>query len=235
MTPTKQRTQILLVDDHPVVRHGLKQLLEQEEDLEVCCEAEGLEGALECIGRHQPHMAIVDLSLGTRDGLELLKEIQAKHSWLPVLVVSMHEESLYSERVLRAGALGYLNKQEATETIVPAVRRVLAGGIYLSEKVAERRAARRAAAPGLAPEASPLECLSDRELQVFRLIGQGETTRSIAEGLELSIKTIETYRAHIKSKLGLKHSTELLQHAFLYWHAGEAALKEALEARQAHG
>jgi DNA-binding NarL/FixJ family response regulator len=214
------------------VRHGLRQIIEQEGDLRVCCEAEDLEGAMECIAKGELDMAIVDLSLGARDGLELLKEIQARYSWLPVLVVSMHEESLYSERVLRAGALGYLNKQEATETVVPAIRRVLAGGIFVSEKVAERMAARNNSQGEVKVDKSPLERLSDRELQVFRLIGQGETTRSIAESLELSVKTIETYRAHIKQKLGLSHSTQLLQHAFLCQHAGEQALKDALDARE---
>ncbi len=213
---------ILVVDDHPIVRHGLRQIVEQEPDLEVCGEAEDVTSALELIATVKPDMAIVDLSLGARDGLELLKEIREHHSWLAVLVVSMHDEILYAERVLRAGALGYINKGEATEKVIPGIRQVLDGGIFVSEAVASRMTGGNGPPVG----GSPLELLSDRELQVFRLIGQGLSTRTIAQNLDLSIKTIETYRAHIKQKLKLEHNTHLLQHAFLWLHGGDHALGE---------
>jgi DNA-binding NarL/FixJ family response regulator len=209
--------QILVVDDHPIVRHGLRQIIDQEQDLAVCGEAEDASTALEKLESSSPDMAVVDLSLGESDGLVLIKEIQKRYSWMPILVVSMHDETLYAERVLRAGALGYVNKQEATEKMIPAIRSVLAGGIFVSEEVTERMLARRVKGDPIAG-GSPLQLLSDRELQVFGLIGQGLTTRGIAERLGLSVKTIETYRAHIKSKLRLKHTTELLQHAFLWAH-----------------
>jgi DNA-binding NarL/FixJ family response regulator len=213
--PTPYR--VMVVDDHPIVRHGLRQVIEQEEDLVVSAEAESIEGALAILAESPPDVAVVDLSLGTRDGLELVKEIGVRWSWMPVLVVSMHEETLYAERVLRGGALGYINKQEATEKIIPAIRRVLAGGIYVSDVIAARMVSKQVSGT----LKGPLESLSDRELQVFRLIGQGLTTRQIAEQLELSVKTIETYRAHIKQKLEIQHTTELLQRAFLWVHSGD--------------
>jgi DNA-binding NarL/FixJ family response regulator len=218
MTELKTR-QVIVVDDHPIVRHGLKQVIEQEPDLVVSAEAESVPEALEVMAENPPDVAVVDLSLGADDGLELVKEIQARWSWLPVLVVSMHEEALYAERVLRAGALGYLNKQEATEKILPAIRAVLSGAIFVNDAIAARSASRRDGRHGAT--ASPLDTLSDRELQVFRLIGQGLTTRQIAEQLTLSVKTIETYRAHLKQKLAIDHTTDLLRRAFLWVHSGE--------------
>ncbi|MBT7691959.1 MAG: response regulator transcription factor, partial [Gemmatimonadales bacterium] len=164
--------QILVVDDHPIVRHGLRQIIDQEQDLAVCGEAEDASTALEKLESSSPDMAVVDLSLGESDGLVLIKEIQKRYSWMPILVVSMHDETLYAERVLRAGALGYVNKQEATEKMIPAIRSVLAGGIFVSEEVTERMLARRVKGDPIAG-GSPLQLLSDRELQVFGLIGQG--------------------------------------------------------------
>jgi DNA-binding NarL/FixJ family response regulator len=227
MSEPDRKHRVLIVDDHPIVRHGLKQIIEHEPDLTVCGEAEDVAQGLELVETLKPDIALVDLSLGARDGLELLKAAHQRFAWLPVLVVSMHDETLYAERVLCAGALGYLNKQQATESVIPAIRRVLAGGIFVSDDLAARMEKR----PRREVGGSPLERLSDRELQVFGLIGVGLPTRRIAEELELSIKTIETYRAHIKQKLGLQHSTELQQHAFLWRHSGGEALSEALAAR----
>lgn len=212
---------ILVVDDHPIVRHGIRQIIDQEPDLMVCGEAADVAGALELIKTRSPDVAIVDLSLGNEDGLELVKAVKGSNAYVAVLVVSMHDEMLYAERVLHAGALGYINKGEATESVIPAIHRVLDGAIFVSEKVSARMSKREA---GPVRAGSPLEALSDRELQVFRLIGQGLTTRQIAEQLELSGKTIETHRAHIKKKLKVEHNTQLLQHAFLWNHGGDDAM-----------
>ena len=200
---------IMLVDDHPVMRNGLAQLIDQEPDLKVCGQFEDAARALEAIALSQPDLAIVDLSLKGSSGLDLVKNIKSAHPGVLILVLSMHDESLYAERVLHAGASGYIMKQEATDRVLSAIRKVLAGGIHLSEgmssKFVHRLATRKSPAGG-----SVMERLSDRELEIFGLIGEGRGTRQIAEQLRLSVKTVESHRAHLKEKLNLKTSTELV-------------------------
>jgi DNA-binding NarL/FixJ family response regulator len=208
----KSGFKIILVDDHPVMRNGLAQLLDQEPDLKVCGQFEDAGMAFASIPTLQPHLAIVDLSLRSSSGLDLVKNIKATHPTVLVLVLSMHDETLYAERVLHAGASGYIMKQEATDRVLSAIRQVLNGGIYLSEGMSSKFVHRLAT--GRAPTGgSVTERLSDRELEVFGLIGQGRGTRQIAEHLRLSVKTIESHRAHIKEKLNLKTSTELVHMA----------------------
>jgi len=201
---------VLIVDDHPIVRQGLAQLINQEADLQVCGQAEDAHQAMQAIRTLKPDMVIVDISLKDTSGIELLKDIKVQHTDLPILMLSMHDEGVYAERSLRAGARGYIMKQEATERVITAIRRVLAGEVYVSDTVATRMVSKLAAGTG---HASPLDSLSDRELEVFRLIGEGHGTRQVAEKLHLSVKTIETYRAHIKEKLGYKDANELFRAA----------------------
>jgi DNA-binding NarL/FixJ family response regulator len=208
--PAKQRVRILLVDDHPLVRERLAEIINREADLTVCGEAEDRHEALAAIPTKRPDLAIVDLTLKNSDGLELIKDIRVRWPKVRMLVVSMHDESLYAERVIRAGALGYITKQEATRKILVAIRRVLAGSVYLNETTAYHiisRLTSRAASVG----ATPPELLSDRELRVFDLTGCGLSTSEIAARLHIAVKTVETYRARIKEKLKLKDSCELLR------------------------
>ncbi len=206
-----QPAKVLLVDDHPIVRQGLAQLLEQEEDLIVCGEAYDAQGALDAIEKLKPDIAIVDIMLKDVNGIELIKKIKSQLGELPVLVMSMHDESLYAERALRAGARGYIMKEEATDKMLIAVRKVMQGEIYLSEVMVSRILHRLA--DGKSKADSPLDRLSDRELEVFQLIGEGLGTRQIAERLQVSVKTVESYRAHIKEKLELSSSTEVMRQA----------------------
>lgn len=205
-------TRILVVDDHPIVRQGLVQLVAGEPDLSVCGEATDAEEALSLVRELQPDLAVVDISLEGTSGLELLKRLKTHHPGLPVLVVSMHDESLYAERALRAGARGYIMKHEAITTLQSAIRRVASGGIFLSDRMTERLV-EKAAGRHVGGGSSGVESLSDRELEVFELIGRGLRTSEIAQQLCLSVKTIETYRAKIKEKLHLKSGAELVQHA----------------------
>ena len=208
----KAKLKVVLVDDHPIVRQGLAQMIARELDMEVCGEAETAADALKAIAACKPDVAVVDLSLKGTSGLELLKDLKVRFPKLPVLVLSMYDETMYAERALRAGAKGYMMKEEATEKVLAAIRGILAGQIYLSEAMASRLL--HMAVDGRTPGAvSPTERLSDRELEVFQLIGQGYGNTDIAQQLHLSPKTVETYRAHIKEKLGLSGATELLQHA----------------------
>ncbi|MBX3471738.1 MAG: response regulator transcription factor [Planctomycetes bacterium] len=206
------RRRVLLVDDHPIVRQGLAALIDQQPDLQVCGQAESAAEALRLISTTHPDVALVDLSLKGTSGLELLKDLRIRHPELPTIVVTMHAESLYAERVLRAGARGFVAKQEATEKVLTAIHRVLNGELYVSSETTERMLRRVVGGGGSGP-ATPEELLSDRELQVFQLLGMGRATRQIAKELHLSIKTIETYRANIKKKLNLNDGLELLQHA----------------------
>ncbi|MHC4259373.1 MAG: response regulator transcription factor [Planctomycetota bacterium] len=208
----EKKTKILIVDDHPIVRQGLAELINHEQDLTVCGQAEDALEALRTIKEIKPNMVIVDISLKETSGLELIKDIGAQYGNLPVLALSMHDESLYAERALRAGAKGYIMKAEATENVVTAIRRVLSGQIYVSDRMAARMV-RKLVGGRRETGASAIERLSDRELEVFSLIGQGHGTRQIAEKLHLSVKTVETYRAHIKEKLNLADANELLQYA----------------------
>jgi DNA-binding NarL/FixJ family response regulator len=209
-SPKKYR--VLLVDDHPIVRQGLALLIEREPDLCVCGEADGAHSAYHAIATLRPDMVVLDISLTGPDGLDVLKEIRTKTTNLPVLILSMHDESIYAERALRAGANGYIMKQEATEKVLVAIRRILQGEVYLSDRLTSTLLQQYVRGPSPA-KSSPLLNLTDRELEVFRLIGEGHGTRQIAEELHLSVKTIESYQAHIKEKLALRNARELVQHA----------------------
>lgn len=209
------RRKVFLVDDHAVVRNGLAELLNHAPDLQICGEASSAEETLEKLEASNPDVVIVDLSLGDTGGLELIKSLKARRPELPILVLSMHDESFYAERCLRAGARGYIMKKEAIEAVEHAVRQVLDGKIFLSQKMSEQFLL--AVARGDAAKmGSPVSQLSDRELQVYECIGRGLGASEIARKLRLSVKTIATYQAKLKEKLHLKHSSELFQHA-LHW------------------
>src|SRR5258708_38870783 len=209
-SPKKYR--VLLVDDHPVVRQGLALLIEREPDLCVCGEADGAHSAYHAITTLRPDMIILDISLSGPDGLDVLKEIRTKTTNLPVLILSMHDESIYAERAMRAGANGYIMKQEATEKVLVAILTILQGEVSLSDRLTSTLF-QQYVRGGSPSKTSPLVNLTDRELEVFRLIGEGHGTRQIAEELHLSVKTIESYQAHIKEKLALRNARELVQHA----------------------
>ena len=212
---TKQKHKIFIVDDHPIVRKGLTQLINQEIDLTVCGEAENAQNALDFLKKLKPDLAIIDISLQGIDGIELIKTIRVRYDNLPILVVSMHDESLFAERALRVGARGYIMKQEAIENMMEAIRKVLRGELYVSERVSANIVKRFIDGKTEKPS-SPIEALSNRELEVFQLLGQGYGTSQIAQELHVSIKTVESYRANIKEKLKLKNATELLKHA-IHW------------------
>src|ERR1700687_1986085 len=214
---TKKR--ILVVDDHPIIRQGLALMLNREADLVVCGEAEDATGAMLVMVSARPDVLIVDISLNGPDGLDLLKNIRTTHPALPVLILSMHDESIYAERALRAGANGYIMKQEATEKVLVAIRRILNGEIYVSERIANKMLKLYITGASSLKNSS-ISDLSDRELEVFRLIGEGHGTRQIAAELHLSIKTVESYQAHIKDKLSLRSARELMQHA-IQWNMNE--------------
>jgi DNA-binding NarL/FixJ family response regulator len=210
---------VLVVDDHPLMRQGLALLINQQQDMQVCGEAEEAQAAMHAIAHLRPDIMILDISLSGPDGLELLKNIRASDPDLPVLILSMHDEAIYAERALRARANGYIMKQEATEKVLVAVRRILNGEVYLSERMSNKMLQQYiGGAPPMIQ--SRIASLSDRELEVFRLIGEGRATREIAEELHLSIKTVETYQAHIKEKLALRSGRELIQHA-IQWKISE--------------
>jgi DNA-binding NarL/FixJ family response regulator len=215
------RRQVLVVDDHPIVRHGLALLINREPDLMVCGEAEDAQSATQAIASLRPDLVILDISLGGPDGLELLKQIRIRNADLPVLVLSMHDETTYAERVLRAGANGYIMKQEATDRVLTAIHCILKGQVYVPDRVASKLL-RQYAHRSTVTARSPLAALSDRELEVFRLIGAGRSTRQIAEILHLSVKTVESYQAHIKEKLELRNGHELQYHA-IEWAVSEKA------------
>jgi DNA-binding NarL/FixJ family response regulator len=208
----KLRSKVFLVDDHPLVREHLAALLQAETDIEVCGEAGDGPTAISLIGQRQPDLVILDISLKRSHGLELLKDLKVLRPDLPVLVLSMHDEALYAERALRAGASGYITKEAATVNVLSAVRKVLAGQVYLSEAMAGRMVQKLVG--GCTPAFTSLpELLADRELEVYRLVGRGLGTRQIAEEMRLGIKTVESYKARIKEKLGLADGNQLLQHA----------------------
>lgn len=206
------RARILIVDDHPVVRRGLRMLIDDEPDLTVCGEAGDADEAIRALDAKKPDLVIVDLSLKGSSGLELIKRIKSRNAESKMLVSSMFDESLYAERVLNAGALGYVSKQEAMEKVIEAIRCVLSGRVYLSAAMSDRML-HRLTRDHVTPDRSPLETLSDRELEVFEMIGRGRTTGEIAMQLHLSVKTVETHREKVKAKLGLKTAAELYQHA----------------------
>jgi DNA-binding NarL/FixJ family response regulator len=207
-----EAAKVLIVDDHPIVRQGLAKLINEKTDLNVTGEASSPHEALDMIAKQAFDVAVVDLSLEHTSGIELIKDIKVRSPDLPVLVLSMHEESFYAERALRAGAKGYIMKQVAPEQLIGAIRRVLSGQIYLSDKMTTQLLS-GAFEHRAETNYSPIERLSDRELEVFELIGQGLTTRQIAKKLHLSVKTIESHRANIKDKMKIVTGTELIQHA----------------------
>jgi DNA-binding NarL/FixJ family response regulator len=209
----EKRARVLIVDDHPAVREALALRIGRQADLKVCGEAADMSEALRLIADTKPDVAVIDISLKTGNGIDLIKRIKDRNDRIRILVWSMHSESLYAERALRAGALGYINKDQATDRIVEAIRRVLTGKVWLSEAMTERMLQRTVgtAREEIAP--SPVVALADRELEVFRLIGEGVKTADIAERLHLSVKTIETYRSRIRQKLDLSDGTQLARYA----------------------
>jgi DNA-binding NarL/FixJ family response regulator len=224
-----QKSRLLIVDDHPLFREGLRQLVSHDPDLVVCGEASDATEALRLIPELKPDLVLVDISLGATSGIDLIKAIKDAYDDLPVLVISMHDESLYAERSLRAGAMGYVMKHETGKTVKNAIRKVLSGEMYLSEKMSSAIISKFMRGSDDRP-ASPLEILSDRELEVFRMLGQGKGTRQIAHDLDVTIATINSFRNRIKEKLHLKTATEVMLHA-IQWMQGEAADRGALKGR----
>lgn len=214
MNQTCHSSRILVVDDHPIVRFGIRQLIDAEPGLAICAEADSPDAALEAVKRATPDLALVDLSLAGHTGLELIRGLRELVPELRILVLSMHDEALFAGRALRAGARGYIMKQEAINDLIGAVRTVLAGHIYISERMT-RISLQRSGKPLAIRAASP-EDLSARELKVFELIGRGHNTTAIAEQLAVSVKTVETYRATIKNKLNLKNAAELTRFATIW-------------------
>lgn len=209
---------IVIVDDHPLVRERLIELIDREPDLVVSGEAEDRHEALEIIAAVLPALAIIDLTLKNSLGIELIKDLQTRHPTVKILVVSMQDELIYAERCIRAGARGYITKQEASRHVMTAIRLVLAGKIFLSETATSQLLARSLGRPSASNFEFSITLLADRELQVFELIGKGHSTRQIADLLTLDVKTIETYRARIKEKLALKDAPDLLQRAIAWVH-----------------
>jgi DNA-binding NarL/FixJ family response regulator len=215
---TKSRRRVLIVDDHPIVRQGLRRLIDQEDDLTVCGEAEGTREAKAAIRELKPDVVIVDISLKHGDGIELVKDARAHYASLPMLVLSMHDETIYAERMLSAGANGYIMKQAASDQFLVALRRVLDGGIYVSEAVGNSMI-QKFASGGSYISANPIDRLSNRELQILHMVGRGLTTRQAAEALNLSVKTVESHRQRIKRKLNLVTGSQLVQYA-VNWFSG---------------
>ncbi|MFO7748841.1 MAG: response regulator transcription factor [Desulfobacteraceae bacterium] len=208
-----KKKRIVLVEDHPVFRMGMSELINQEPDLDVCAWADDVTDARQEISRFQPDLVIVDITLKSSDGLELVRELKKNCSHVPVLVLSMHQETLFAERSVMAGAKGYIMKQEAPALVVTAIRKVLAGKLYFSPPVMEKMVQTFTASPADPDHDSPVDRLTAREFDVFKLLGQGMTSRQIATRLNLSIKTIGTYRERIKEKLNLKDANELFMYA----------------------
>lgn len=202
---------VSIVDDHPIVRQGISQLIDQEEDMVTCCQPSSAQEAIEITAQCVPDILLVDISLDGISGIELIKMLRQHNIKSPVLIISMHDESLYAERALRSGAKGYVMKQEATEKVLTAIRQVLRGEIYLSERMQSKILQR--VINGEEGGLSAIDLLSDRELEVFRLIGHGYSTSDISRELQRSVKTVETHRAHLKDKLGLKNAAELTHFA----------------------
>jgi DNA-binding NarL/FixJ family response regulator len=221
---------VLIVDDHPIVRQGLRRVMENEDDLTVCGEAETARDARTAIKELSPDVVIADISLKQGDGIELVRDVRAHHPQLPILVLSMHDETIYAERMLSAGANGYIMKQAASEQFLVSLRRVLDGGIYVSEAIGNNMI-QKFAAGGTYISANPIDRLSNRELQILHMIGKGMSTRETAHSLNLSVKTVESHRQRIKRKLNLSTGTQLVQYAVNWFTgregAGGYAVKEA--------
>lgn len=222
-TAEKQKFKIILVEDHPIVRQGLAQLINHQPGLSVIGEADNAARALELIRASKSDLVILDVSLPKTNGLELIKQIKCEKPHLPMLVISMHDETLYGERALRAGARGYVMKKEPSEKMLLAINRVLKGEIYVSDRMKQKMLHHLISKQAPAEDSSPLDHLSDRELEVFQLLGNGFATRQIAEQLHLSVKTIESYRENLKLKLNLESGAGLIQHA-VQWMKSEPAL-----------
>jgi DNA-binding NarL/FixJ family response regulator len=217
-----RRRKVLIVDDHPIVRQGLRLMIDLEPDLVVCGEAQSEREARTAIRELLPDVVVVDISLAQGDGLELVRDAHAQHPELPMLVLSMHDELIYAERMLAAGASGYIMKHAASDQLLVALRKVLAGGIYLSEELEKSHARLRNGGDGDgASGGDPIERLSNRELQVLSLIGRGMSSREAAEGLGLSVKTVESHRQGLKRKLNLATNAQLLQYA-INWYASRS-------------
>ncbi|MEX0885890.1 MAG: response regulator transcription factor [Phycisphaeraceae bacterium] len=211
--PTPNRPcRVLIVDDHPIVRRGLGQLIERETDMDLVAEAASPDAALDGVEEHKPDVVVADLAFEGLDGIELIKDLKARYPQVAVLVLSMHDESFYAQRVLKAGAMGYLMKQEGVEQVITGIRSVYQGRVFLSNRMSQMLLSKMTGGPSRAPGFG-VESLTDRELEVLRLIGQGRSTRQIAEQLHLSIKTIETHRENIKQKLQLENASQLVQYA----------------------
>jgi DNA-binding NarL/FixJ family response regulator len=210
--PAPQKSRILIVDDHPLFREGLRQMIERNPEWTVCGEAADAAEAMSAIAAQQPDLVIVDISLGGSSGIDLLKTIKGQYEELPVLVISMHDESLFAERAMRAKAMGYVMKHEPAKTVQTAISKVLAGSLYLSDKMSSAMLSKFMLGKENEP-GSAIETLSDRELEVFRLLGRGKGTRQIAKDLNLTVATINSFRARIKEKLDIKSSSELMLHA----------------------
>lgn len=221
-TSGKGRHRILIVDDHPMTRYGIAQLLKLESDLEVCGEAGSAQQAMTVINAIKPQLVLADLSMPGKHGLEFIKDMQAMHPEIAVLVLSMHDESLFAERVLRAGARGYIMKNEGGEKLIQAVRHVLQNRIYVSEALSGS-ILNHLAAPRRRGRQRSLDILSDREFEVFQLIGQGLRTREIAQRLHLSVKTVDTHRMHLREKLHLQSGPELIKYAVRFAASQELA------------
>jgi DNA-binding NarL/FixJ family response regulator len=215
MNAERARQSVFIVDDHPLVREWLTNLINQQTDLTVCGEAENAPQALRAISEVKPAVAIIDLSLKDSSGLELIKDLKQLEPAVKVLALSMHDESLYAERALRAGAKGYIMKRETTGRVIEAIRQVIEGKVYVSEAVTQAMTVKFAGGHAL-DELSPVELLSDRELEVFVMLGRGLGTRQIAEALKISLKTVQAYCARAKEKLHLKNATELLREAICW-------------------
>jgi DNA-binding NarL/FixJ family response regulator len=211
-TGAKTALRVLLVDDHPLMRRGMRTLIEQQPGFEVCAEAGTAPQALEMVRKWDPNLTVVDITLQSTNGIELTKSLRAQSPAMHVLVVSMHDEELFAERALRAGAAGYLMKHEAADKVVLALERILRGEIYISDRLKERML-HRFVSPRTEKAATAIETLSDREMEVLQWIGNGYGTRAIADQLKLSVKTIDTYREHLKLKLNLKSGAELVRYA----------------------
>lgn len=208
----KSPARVLIVDDHPIVRRGVADLVSKEPDLEVCGEAANVEDAMNQVQSCRPDVIVLDLTLEGIGGLELIKQVRALDENIRIIVSSMHDESIYAERVLRAGGMGYVAKNESPEKLIEGIRQVLAGRVRLSDAMTERLL-RRTVGGGRITDGTPSEMLSDRELEVFRLIGDGHTTRQISQVLQVTVKTVESHRENIKNKLNLANAAELSRRA----------------------
>ena len=219
---SRDKRRVFVVEDHPIISEGLQILIGREDDLEICGEAGEAEKAMQAIALAKPDVVMVDITLPGRSGLDLIKDIKTRQPELPVVVLSMHDERVYAERALRAGALGYVMKSEPADNVMTAIRKALRGEVYVSDSIASTMVREFV---GLKDQAtgSAMDRLSDRELEVFTLVGNGIPPRHIAAKLHLSVKTIETYRDHIKKKLGLEDATQLLQHAIQWVQSQQGA------------